>query len=176
MTAEKKIAQSRLTLLQLAERLRNVSEACRHRGVSRSQFYEYKRAFQERGYDGLMDQPPIPKSCPHETPGETKEKIVRLSLLHPAWGPQRLSDHLRLEGVSVSPSTIRNLWIKENLETRYKRMLRLEEEKIGEEMDLTEEQIRLLEKANPCFRERHVESPYPGYLLCQDTFMVCWRR
>lgn len=172
MTAERKIAQSRLTLLQLAERLRNVSEACRHRGVSRSQFYEYKRAFQERGYDGLMDQPPIPKSCPHETPGETKEKIVRLSLLHPAWGPQRLSDHLRLEGVSVSPSTIRNLWIKENLETRYKRMLRLEEEKIGEEMDLTEEQIRLLEKANPCFRERHVESPYPGYLLCQDTFMV----
>lgn len=172
MTAEKKIAQSRLTLLQLAERLRNVSEACRRRGVSRSQFYEYKRAFQERGYDGLLDQLPIPKSCPHETPGEVKERIIQLSLLHPAWGPQRLSDHLRLEGVSVSPSTIRNLWIKENLETRYKRMLKLEEEKNGQEMDLTEEQIRLLEKANPCFRERHVESPYPGYLLCQDTFMV----
>jgi len=45
ITAEKKIAQNRMTLLQLAERLRNVSEACRRRGVSRSQFYEYKRAF-----------------------------------------------------------------------------------------------------------------------------------
>ena len=31
---------------------------------------------------------------------------------------------------------------------------------------------RLLEKANPCFRERKVESLYPGYLLCQDTFLV----
>ncbi len=66
MTADKKIAQNRLTLLQLAERLRNVSEACRRRGISRSQFYEYKRAFQERGLDGLKDQLPIPKSFPNE--------------------------------------------------------------------------------------------------------------
>jgi transposase-like protein len=50
MTAEAKIAQGKVTLLQLAERLRNVSEACRRRGVSRSQFYEYKRAFQEQGF------------------------------------------------------------------------------------------------------------------------------
>jgi len=32
--------------------------------------------------------------------------------------------------------------------------------------------MKLLEKANPFFRERHVESSYPGYLLSQDTFMV----
>ena len=60
MTAEKKIAHQRLTLLQVAERIRNVSEACRRHGVSRSQFYEYKRAFQERGLDGLIDRLPIP--------------------------------------------------------------------------------------------------------------------
>ena len=29
-----------------------------------------------------------------------------------------------------------------------------------------------IEKANPCFRERHVESAAPGELLCQDTFYV----
>jgi transposase InsO family protein len=172
MTANKKIAQKRLTLLQLAEQLRNVSQACRHHGVSRSQFYEYKRAFQERGFEGLMDQPPIPKSFPNETPSEVKEKVIARSVEHPAWGPLHISDHLRLEGVSVSPSTIRNIWLKEDLETRYKRLLRLEEEKNGQDVELTEEQIKLLEKANPCFRERNVESPYPGYLLSQDTFLV----
>ena len=172
MTAEQKIAQNRLTLLQLAQRIRNVSEACRHHGISRSQFYEYKRAFQEKGLDGLMDRPPIPKTHPNETSSEYREKVIRVSLDHPAWGPVKISDHLRLEGISISPSTIRNLWIKEDLETKYKRLLRLEEERNGLEMDLTAEQIRLLEKANPCFRERHVESPYPGYLLCQDTFLV----
>ena len=33
MTAEAKIAQGKMTLLQLAERSRNVSEACRRRGA-----------------------------------------------------------------------------------------------------------------------------------------------
>lgn len=164
MNAEKKIAQKRLTLLQVAERLRNVSAACRRHSVSRSQFYEYKRAFQERGFEGLLDRPPIPKSFPNETAPETREKIISFSLKHPAWSCMRISDHLRLEGISASPSTIRHLWIKENMETKYKRLLRLEEEKAGRELELTEEQIRLLEKANPCFRERHVETPYPGYI------------
>lgn len=172
MTAEKKIAQKRLTLLQVAERIRNVSEACRRHSISRSQFYEYKRAFQERGFDGLMDRPPIPKSFPNETPVDVKEKVIALSLKHPAWGQVRLSDQLRLEGIFVSPGTVRNIWIKEDLVTRYKRLLRLEEEKNGRDIDLTEEQILFLEKANPCFRERKVESLYPGYLLSQDTFHV----
>jgi len=172
MTAKKKLAQKRLTLLQVAERLRNVSEACRRHGVSRSQFYEYKRAFQEKGFQGLMDRPPIPNTFGNETSPEVKEKVIELSLDHPAWGPVRVSDHLRLRNVTVCPSTVRNIWVKENMETKYKRLLRLEEEKNGKDIDLTEEQIKLLEKANPCFRERHVESSYPGYLLSQDTFMV----
>ena len=87
MTAEKKIAQKRLTLLQLAERIRNVSQACRHHSISRSQFYEYKRAFQERGFEGFADRPPIPKSFPNETPADVREKVIHLSLQHPAWGP-----------------------------------------------------------------------------------------
>jgi hypothetical protein len=59
MTAEKKLAQKTLMLLQLAERLRNVSEACQRRGISWSQPYEYKRAFQERGLDRLLERLPF---------------------------------------------------------------------------------------------------------------------
>ncbi len=36
-----KLAKQRLSALQLAEALGNVSEACRRRGISRTQFYEY---------------------------------------------------------------------------------------------------------------------------------------
>ena len=59
MTAEKKLAHKRLTLLQLAERLGNISKACRMHKVSRSQFYEYKRSFQEFGLDGLIEMVPV---------------------------------------------------------------------------------------------------------------------
>lgn len=72
----------------------------------------------------------------------------------------------------VSATTVRNVWIRNDLETRYKRMLALEEKSSAKGFKLSEEQIRLLEKHNPEFAERHVETFYPGYLLCQDTFYV----
>ena len=58
------------------------------------------------------------------------------------------------------------------METKYKRLLRLEQKVMEKGFELTEQQIRLLEKANPEFAERHVHSDYPGQLLCQDTFYV----
>ena len=172
MTAKKKLAQKKLNLLQLAEKLGNVSKACRMNKVSRSQYYEYKRAFQEHGFDGLIDKPPIPGPMPNELSEETKTRIVDLSLKHPTFGHQRIADQLRLEGVTVCASTVRNLWIKKDMETKYKRLLKLEEMAQGKDLELTEAQIRLIEKANPSFRERHVESNYPGQLISQDTFYV----
>ena len=70
MNADTRVAQQKLSVLQLAEALGNVSEACRQRGVSRTQFYEYKRRFQTHGIEGLKDLPPIPKSNPLTTPVE----------------------------------------------------------------------------------------------------------
>ena len=172
MTAETKLAHKRLTLLQLAEKLGNVSKACRMHKVSRSQFYEYKRAFQEHGIEGLVDKPPIPASHPNALPEETRDRIIALSLEYPAFGQQRIADQLALEGLIVCPTTVRNVWLKEGLETKYKRLLHLEEKVMPEGFELTENQIRLIEKANPEFAERHVQSAYPGQLLCQDTFYV----
>lgn len=67
MKAEEKVARQRLSVLELAETLGNVSEACRQRGRVRSQFYEYKKRFQEQGLAGLKDLPPIPKDHPFTT-------------------------------------------------------------------------------------------------------------
>jgi len=104
MTAKAKLAQKRLTLLQLAEKLGNVSKACQMHKVSRSQFYEYKRAFQQHGLDGLIDKPPIPGSHPNELTDETKQKIIDLSLKHHfLW--------YVLKPVPVCNDCIRCLWI-----------------------------------------------------------------
>jgi transposase len=79
--------------------------------VFRSQFYEYKRAFQQRRLDGLIDKPSILGSHPSELSDETKQKIIDLSLKHPTFGHQRIADQLSLEGVSVSASSVRNLCV-----------------------------------------------------------------
>ena len=65
-----KLAHRRLTVLELAERLGNVTEACRRGGIDRTSFYDWKRRFQTHGLDGLKDLPPIAKSHPMATPPE----------------------------------------------------------------------------------------------------------
>jgi len=40
MDAPEKIARQRLSVLQLAEALGNITTACKQRGMHRSQFYE----------------------------------------------------------------------------------------------------------------------------------------
>jgi len=52
---------------------------------------------------------------------------------------------------------------------QFERWLKLEELAAGQAIELTLEQATLIEKANPCYRERHVESSRPGELLAQDT-------
>ncbi len=56
MTTEKKIARRKLSLLELAADLGNVSKACRVMGYSRQQFYEIRRNFQTYGAAGLLDK------------------------------------------------------------------------------------------------------------------------
>ena len=167
-----KLAHKRLTVLQLAESLGNVSEACRRGGLDRTSFYEYKRRFQTHGIEGLKDMPPIHKTHPQTTPAEVVETVLALSLANPTRGCVWLSDKLKLEGVSVSSPTVQDLLIKHGMGKRYERLLKLEEKAAQEALALTAEQVALIEKNNPCFRERHVESSRPGELLSQDTFYV----
>jgi hypothetical protein len=72
----------------------------------------------------------------------------------------------------VSGPTIQGLLTKEGRGTKDERRLRLEERALEEGVELTPEQVALIEKANPCYRERHVESSRPGERLCQDTYFV----
>ena len=172
MDAATKIAKQRLSVLELAEILGNVSEACRRRGMARTQFYEYKRRFQTHGLEGLKDLPPVPKSHPQTTPPEVVEKIRKRALKHPAWGCNRLEHLLKAERISVSSVTIQKILNEHGLGTRHERWLALERAHAEEGVRLTKEQIAFIEKHNPCFRERHVESGRPGELLSQDTFYV----
>ena len=170
--AATKLARQRLSVLQLAQELGSVSKACKQAGMDRTSFYEWKRRFQTHGLAGLKDLPPVHKSHPQTTPSEIQERIVALALQHPTRGCNFLADQLTLEGSSVSFQTVQTILNKRSLGSRYQRLLALEEQVLNQQSELTPEQVALLEKANPVFAERHVESSRPGELLCQDTFYV----
>lgn len=171
MTALSQSTRRKLSLLKLAEELQNVSKACRIMGYHRDTFYELRRAFQVGGVEALVEQRRGPRGPhPNRVPPEIEAKILDFCLERPTYGAQRVANELRLQGCNVSASGVRNVWLRHDLETRTKRLLRLERSAQQTTFVLSEEQIRLLERHSTDFRCRHVEASRPGELLNQDTF------
>ena len=79
MTTKDKIARRKLSLLELASELSNVSRACKVMGYSRQQFYEIRRNFQTYGAEGLIDRLPGAKG-PH--PNRVSAEIEQAMLDH----------------------------------------------------------------------------------------------
>ena len=171
MTALSQSTRRKLSLLELAHELQNVSKACRIMGYHRDTFYEVRRAFQVGGVAALVEQRRGPRNPhPSRVSPEVEAAILDYALQHPTHGSQRVSNELRLQGVEVGPSGVRGVWLRNDLETRHKRLLRLERQSQETTYVLSEEQIALLERHSVDFRCRHVEASRPGELLNQDTF------
>ena len=171
MTASNQSIKRKLSLLALAEELQNVSRACQLMGYHRDSFYEIRRAFQVGGVAALVENKRGPRGPhPNRVSAEIEEKILEFCLKEPTYGAQRVSNELRLVGVDVGPSGVRGVWQRHNLETKHRRLLRLEKVSQEETIVLSDEQIRLLERHSVDFRLRHVEANRPGELLNQDTF------
>jgi transposase InsO family protein len=173
MTTEQKIARRKLSLLELAQELSNVSRACKVMGYSRQQFYEIRRNFQTYGADGLIDRLPGAKGPhPNRVAAEIEAAVLAHGLAHPCHGCTRVEQELRLKGLQVSSGGVRGVWQRHGLLTKHERLLRLEKETAERQLTLTDEQMRLLERFSPEFRERHIEAPHTGSLVAVDTFFV----
>ena len=173
MTTKDKVARRKLSLLDLASELSNVSRACKVMGYSRQQFYEIRRNFQTYGAEGLIDRLPGAKGPhPNRVPAEIEAAVLAHALDHPCHGALRVEQELRLKGLAVSSGGVRGVWQRHNLLTKHERLLRLEKATAERVFELSEEQTRLLERFSPEFRERHIEAPHTGALVAVDTFFV----
>lgn len=103
MAAVSQSTRRKLSLLQLATELQNVSKACRLMGYHRDTFYEVRRAFQTGGVAALVEQRRGPRGPhPNRVAPEIEEQILGYALEHPTYGAQRVANQLRLAGVTVS--------------------------------------------------------------------------
>jgi hypothetical protein len=122
-----KAARRKLNLLELAQELDNVSKACLIMGYSRQQFYEIRRNFQTYGAEGLLDKIPGAKGPhPNRVSEEVEKAILDYSLMHPTKGCLSVAQQLNLQGVNVSSGGARGVWLRNKLETRHQRLMRLE--------------------------------------------------
>ncbi len=173
MTTAEKLIKNKLGLLELANYLKNVSEACRVMGYSRDTFYRVKKAYEEGGIEALREKSRRVPNVKNRVSEEVEKAVVEIALEEPAYGQKRVSDELRRRGVFISPAGVRCVWLRHDLETFQKRLKALEEHVAKTGTVLTESQLKAMEKA----REEkmawgEIETEHVGYLGAQDTFYV----
>jgi len=167
------IIKHKVGLLNLAEELNNVSRACKVMGVSRDTFYRYKEAVESDGVEALLNKDRRQPNVKNRVDEITEKSVTDYAINFPAHGQVRASNELRKQGISVSPSGVRSIWLRHQLES-FKLRLKALEKKVAEEgVVLTESQVIALEKKKlddeVC---GEIETAHPGYLGSQDTFYV----
>lgn len=106
-----KVVHQSLSVLQLAEAIGNVSEACLRSSVDRASFYEWDRCY---GIEGLKVLTPI-HHAHFQTTHEIEDRIIATNLKHLGYGGVKLSAILKLEGISASLFTTIKIRSKHNL-------------------------------------------------------------
>lgn len=173
MNQETKLIRTKVGLLNLAEQLNNVSQACKLMGYSRDSFYRIKELYDTGGQPALLE---ISRSKPilkNRVAPSIEEAVIKMAFDYPAWGQFRVSNELRKRGIFISAGGVRTVWQRNDLEVFSKRLKALEARVAQDGIILTEAQMIAMERKKEK-REAlgEIETVHPGYLGSQDTYYV----
>ena len=110
--------QKKLEVLELAEKLNNVSEAARLSGVSRDTIYRHRKLIREGGVQALKRQVRADHIHKNRTYQEVATTVIEFSLDNPHLGQVQVSNQLKKHyQIELSASGVRYVWLRENMQT-----------------------------------------------------------
>lgn len=167
------IIKHKLGLLNLAEELDNVSQACRLMGVSRDTFYRVKEAKESGGLEALLHKDRRSPNLKNRVDEAIEKAVVEFAFENPAAGQFRVANELRKQNLFISSGGVRSVWLRHGLQTFKLRLAALEKRMAEQGGVLTEKQLQALErKREDDAACGEIETAHPGYLGSQDTFYV----
>jgi hypothetical protein len=122
MTTRDHLIRARMGILAMAAELKNVTKACKLAGVSRSQFYAMKRAYETQGKEGLAPRDRRTPVMPNRTPASLEDLILSHTRKNPLVSYVRLARTMKCEERSVTPQMVRYVWRRHGLSTRSARL------------------------------------------------------
>lgn len=174
MTEKQYLISRKLNVLDFADQMKNISEACRRLGVSRQHYYDIKNTLAEEGVEGLMEKTRKVARAKNRCAPEVEQAILDYSLQQPTHGQMRVANELnRKHGWNISAGGIRSVWLRHGLEVKSLRLKRLDKWAAENQGLLTESQIKAMEEQKE-EKEAHgeIETHHSGFLLAQDSYYV----
>lgn len=144
---QEKIIKPRVGLLQLAEHLGNVSQACKVMGYSRDTFYRYKELYDQGGEEALFEMNRKKPCLKNRVPANVEHAVINMAVDFPAYGHERAANELRQRGIILSGGGVRSIWLRNDLENFKKRLRALEAKVANDGIVLNDVQLAALEKA-----------------------------
>ena len=119
------IIKHKMGLLNLADEFCKVSQACRVMGVSRDTFYGVKEAKESGGLEALLQKDRRRSNLKNRVDDAVEQAVLAFALDNPAAGRVRVSYELRKQGLFVSPTGVRSVWLRHDLQTFKRRLAAL---------------------------------------------------
>jgi transposase InsO family protein len=116
------IYQRRIAVLAHAAKTKNVAESCRVFGISRTRYYQWKKAADDYGLDALMPKKHRSPQMPEATPTHVVEHLLTLAVIEPTIGCRQYADRLGDQGFSIAKSTVQKILVAHGLATRRLRL------------------------------------------------------
>lgn len=114
-------------------------------GVSRDTLYRYQELVKTGGIDALINHSLITPKIKNRVDNETEQVVLKYVIDFPAHGQARTSNELRTLEVFISPSGVRSIWLRNDLENFKKRLIALEKKVSENGIILTDDQVAALQ-------------------------------
>lgn len=175
MAPEQSLTRARKSVLDaVAGGELTIAQGARALGISRSWFYELRRAYERYGEAGIMPKPRPKGRHPNTLSPVIRDLVIAYAIEHPGEGPRTICARIRLDrfgGIRISHGSVYNILADAGLSRVRARLGAAEALAATEGGPITERALRDIRAAQAAATV-HIGSETPGEEVFFDTMYV----